>query len=224
MRFEIKNFKPLTFLLDLIFPIKCLSCRKEGQWLCKKCFVKTESLPSPKAKLESKNLDRLIAVFDYHHPLIKKLISVYKYHFVSEISKTLADFLLKKLSPYLGDTDLKKFVLIPMPLHKKRLRFRGFNQAELLARNLSQKLKVKLRNDLLVRCRHTPPQVKVALTERKKNIKSAFRAKKDLSLKSKTIILVDDVTTSGATLEAAAQAILARNKPREIWGLVVAKG
>jgi len=216
--------KTLTFLLDLIFPIKCLSCGKEGQWLCKKCFVKTKFLPSPNLGLKSKNLDRLIAVFDYHHPLIKKLISVYKYHFVSEISKTLANFLLKKLSPYLDETDLKKFVLIPVPLHRKRLRFRGFNQAELLGRELGLKLNIELNNTVLARRRHTLPQVKIDLSEREKNVKAAFWAKKDLSLKNKIIILIDDVTTSGATLEEAAQAILARNKPREIWGLVAAKG
>lgn len=212
------------FLLNLLFPIKCLCCGEEGNWLCSDCFSKLQALPSPEVSLKRSPLNRIIVPYDYQNDLIRRLISVYKYNFVPEIGPILARLVIPKLKIILQNREKKNFILIPIPLHSRRLRFRGFNQAEILARSIAQKLDLKMKNDTLGRRRAVLPQVQLSEKERQQNIRKAFSTKKDLSLENKIIILVDDVWTTGATLKEAARTLRAKNKPREIWGLVVAKG
>lgn len=211
-------------LFDLIFPKNCARCQKEGSWLCASCRKALDITPHQSPRPPKSTLTRLLYALDYRDPFVRHLISLYKYHFVRDLSHTLSIFLSRILIPYLPSHPQAQCVLAPIPLHKKRLRWRGFNQAALLALHLHQKLALPYRDDLLIRWRATAPQVHLKRKKRQRNVHNAFLARQDYWVNGKIIILVDDVCTTGATLEEAAKAILNVNKPKEIWGLVVAKG
>lgn len=202
-------------ILDLFFPINCLGCGQEEQFICPSCFKK---IPLNKKS----PLKRLIIASDYQYPLIKQAIHRYKYDFVKDLAEPLGQLMVKVIRERFFENAL----LIPVPLHKKRLRWRGFNQAELLSLEISRNLDIPMVNDILIRTKHNLPQVNIKNSqERKENIKRAFQLspRPSLNIRNKTIILVDDVCTTGATLEECAK-VLKRLKPKQIWGLVVARG
>ena len=120
-------------------------------------------------------------------------------------------------------------VIIPIPLHKRRLRWRGFNQSELIAKRISEKIApgfpIALENSLLERFRYTHPQMEIKnQAKRKKNIENAFKIPKNklVSVKNKRILLVDDVTTTGATIFECAKT-LKRSGASEVFAVVVAR-
>ncbi|MBU3965444.1 ComF family protein [Patescibacteria group bacterium] len=249
-----------TFILDIIFPIQCLSCSKEGEWICKECFKKIELLKKQACPIcgnESKGgarcfncrnkseLDGVISAAAYWKPaaagaketkngLVKEAIHVFKYRFVKDLSKPLAELMREQLKnrqifrkekpiPFGPDIENDKIV-IPVPLHPKRLRWRGFNQAELLAKNLAKRLDLPLENSVLARTKNNIPQVEIKdRKERMENIKGAFDCAESPKLKNKIVILVDDVCTTAGTLSECAKA-LKNSGAREVWGAVVARG
>ena len=222
------------FILDLLFPIRCLGCGQEREFICSTCFEEIPLNKEPPLISQEPTLAGLMVASDYDYPLVKQAIHRYKYDFVKDLAKPLGQLMIKKLTATLYRKGTP-FILIPVPLHKKRLRWRGFNQAELLAEVISQEIKIPLISNLLVRARHDLPQVQIKSSqERKENIKQAFRINKTRTalakqglplsdLSNKTIILIDDISTTGATLEECAS-VLKPLKPKEIWGLVVARG
>jgi len=238
-------------ILDLFFPIQCLGCGQEGQFICPDCFEQMPLNRKRHFKFSSSASTDLIVVSDYNHALVKQAIHRYKYDFVKDLAEPLGQLMVRRLNVILNDSEesFKNILLIPVPLHKKRLRWRGFNQAELLAQKISQELRIPLINNLLIRARYRLPQVNIKTSlERQQNIKQAFELNTDITkynpfaaslfrqntavrtvfdlisnLKNKTIILVDDVCTTGATLEECAQ-VLKPLQPKQIWGLVVAQG
>ena len=138
--------------------------------------------------------------------------------------------MINKLIEDIKKKDLKKFILMPIPLHQKRLRWRGFNQAELLAQVINQKLNIPVINNLLVRIKNNTPQAKIKKAfQRRQNIHDVFEikdvpceAKNVFNFKKKIIILVDDISTTSATLGEAARTLNVL-KPKQIWGLVLTK-
>lgn len=217
------NFK--KYILDLIFPVKCLGCGQSDDFLCPNCLKKIQlnrQIIYPK----NSPLFGLIIAGSYKEPLLKEAIHKYKYDLVKDLTRPLADLMMKKLNdcPWFKENNV---LLIPVPLHKKRLRWRGFNQTELLAERINQQLNIPLADNILERIKHAPPQVKIKDPQiRKRNIKEAFRirpAPSKISLSNKTIILIDDVLTTGATLEECARA-LKKAGAQKIWGLVLARG
>lgn len=136
--------------------------------------------------------------------------------------RALAVPLAKMLREYLIASPLDVDVLVPVPLHRKRLRERGYNQAKLLAQELTKLINKPVVDDILVRRRHTPPQARTTtLEERTRNIAGAF-ACRDHSLRDSRVLLIDDVATSGVTLNACA-AVLKANGAAAVWGLVMAR-
>jgi len=206
-------------ILNIFFPIHCLGCNQEGSFICFNCFNK---LPL-NTELPSNNL--LIASY-YEYPLIKKIIHRYKYDFVKELAKPLGLLMIKKLNNFPNNFNKNNSILIPVPLHKKRLKWRGFNQSELLAQVISQELNIPVINNILIRNKHTLPQVKLENSkQRKENIEQAFQINPNFknNLENKTLILIDDVSTTGATLKECTKALKSL-KPKKIIGLVVARG
>jgi len=130
--------------------------------------------------------------------------------------------LSKLLQDYLSTNPLPAEVLVPVPLHQKRLRERGYNQSSLLARELSKLINLPVVDDCLTRQRHAPPQARTStVEERQHNIAGAF-ACRDYRLRDKQVLLIDDVSTSGATLDACAAALKAAGTT-SVWGLVMAR-
>lgn len=112
-------------------------------------------------------------------------------------------------------------VIVPVPLHASRLRERGYNQAALLARELAQRAEIALNERTLVRKRATAPQVELSAKERRENVHDAFCCSDD-GLAEKHVLLVDDVCTTGATLEACAIA-LRKSGARSVQALTLAR-
>lgn len=255
------NFK--NFLLDTLFPVFCLSCRKPNEWICETCFEKIKLLPRQvcpycekvfslvgrvcfkcKAGFLNKNkavpLDNLIVAVPYDKFIVSRLVHLYKYNFIEDLSLTLGKLMVKSLVE--NNIPLPELI-IPVPLHKRRLRWRGFNQAEKLAgfisENLSSGFPIPVSTDILGRKRYTLAQMKIKnYSERKKNIQNTFEInvapviKKPCKasniqsdskiLKNKKILLIDDVCTTGSTIFECAK-VLKLAGARQVTGAVIAR-
>jgi ComF family protein len=136
--------------------------------------------------------------------------------------RALAAPLARLLNDYLITNPVPGEVLVPVPLHRKRLRERGYNQSSLLAGELAKLTNLPMVADCLIRQRHAPPQARTStVDERKSNVADAF-AYRDQRLRDKQVLLIDDVSTSGATLNACAMALKAAGAT-SVWGLVLAR-
>ena len=218
--------KFLNFLLDLFFPRFCLSCQKEGSYLCQDCQATLE-ISRFHQQYSTQNLRDLYFALNYQSPLIKNLIQKFKYQpFVKELAFNLASLIIEHFQlldnppPFYGGE--KNFILIAVPLEKRKLKWRGFNQAEEIAKELSFFLKIPLISDCLIKTKDTIAQVELKAEARKENIKGVFLVKNKDLIKEKKILLVDDVYTTGSTMEEAAR-VLKEAKAKEIIGIVVAR-
>jgi ComF family protein len=136
--------------------------------------------------------------------------------------RALAPVLARMLKDYLGAYPLSGEFLVPVPLHRQRLRERGYNQSGLLSRELGKLVNLPVISGCLVRDRLSPPQTRVTrVEERKQNVVGAFSCL-DSRFQGKQVILIDDVSTSGATLDAGAAALKAAGAA-SVWGLVLAR-
>ena len=206
------------FFLDLFFPKKCLGCGCPDTYLCRDCFVKIQTTTNFICK------DRIISAVDYANPLVRDLIKALKYHYVQELAKPLSQLMIKTLESLNLGVPIYNFIIIPVPLHKFRLRNRGFNQAELLAREIADYFKLPIKTDTLQRIKPTEIQAEIKNDEeRKNNVKDAFKIENSEAIKDKNILLIDDVVTSAATLSEAVK-VLKLNGAKEIWALTVARG
>jgi ComF family protein len=210
-----------NFILDLLFPKFCFGCKKEGSFLCQDCLA-TIDIFKEHRKLKIKFLDDLFVATEYKNFLVKRLILALKYEpFAREIAKDLANLIkihFKFLNKKLNFSD---FILIPIPLSKKKLKWRGFNQAEEIGKDLSRFLKIPLISNCLIKIKKTLPQVILSEKERRKNLKGVFQIQNEEKIKNKKILLVDDVFTTGTTLSEAAK-ILKNSGAKKVIGLVVA--
>jgi len=150
--------------------------------------------------------------------VIRQAIHQLKYRNLRAIAGLFAQW----LNDYLTSNPVPGEVLVPVPLHRKRLRERGYNQSSLLAQELGKLAHLPLVDDCLVRERHASPQARTTtVEERRSNVAGAFSCH-DGRLKSKQVLLIDDVSTSGATLDACARA-LKEAGATSVWGLVLAR-
>lgn len=235
------------FLLDLIFPRHCLGCQSElnhktVSLVCEACFDKIVLIPalschvcgkrSPKVCRPCRkktSLKGIICAGYYGDPILKKMIWTFKYQSVESLKIPLADLIAKYLRKENAAGFLfKDAVLTPVPLSRRRKTERGFNQSELLALQISKFLNLPAVN-LLKRQKFSVPQADISdWQKRKANISGAFISTSDVHIidigcRYKKVILVDDVTTSGATLEECA-AVLKKAGIKEIYGITVARG
>lgn len=225
-----------SWLLDLVFPKFCASCASEGDYLCDACrsnltFGTPSCLVCRKRNFdgvlcqtcgEKTGIRRFFAAFSYRNPLARSLIHTYKYDGVRELAELFAD----ELTAFLGFFGIrlpKTSILVPIPLHRSRLSERGFNQSELLARALGKRLSLEVALPLR-RVKKTEQQIEMpSHKERRSNIEGAFGIQDAGSVSGRTIILVDDVATSGATLIEAAR-VLREAGCRTVWAITIAKG
>lgn len=212
-----------TSILDLVFPRQCLACGASRTLLCTKCLAKIPSAPPAEHSF-------IRAVFDYHHPSIKRAIWRFKYENARGFAEVFAEKLYEEILGEIGDSlhisPGETFLLIPIPLHKNRLRDRGYNQSELLAREVMSLSKgadlFEFAPNLLVRTHATAPQARSQKrAARLTNLRGAFVCTDPSRIRGRIVILIDDVTTTGATLLEAKRA-LAVAKPRKIFAFAVA--
>jgi ComF family protein len=207
-----------TFFLDLLFPIKCLGCEKENTFLCEEC---NDSIPLDLSDTPTMYLDHLYTASDFNHPLLNKVIKEFKYRFVKDLSWPLAWLAIRFVEK--NDLQFDSPVLIPVPLSSRRSNWRGFNQAELIARHIAKHFDWTVDTDIICRVRTSKPQADIEnKAERKENIKNSFRINSDKTIKE-TCILIDDVATTGSTLNECAR-ILKQNGAKNVIGLTIARG
>jgi ComF family protein len=227
----------LKFFKDILFPIECLFCKKYGAWICADCFTKLKindqqsCLHCKKTNAtgefcptcqENYSFNGVLIAGDYEDQNLAEAIKKYKYSFIEDLGHDLGNFLTVFLSAQINFNLINSnTILMPIPLSKARRRYRGFNQAEVLAKIISTNFNLEISKDL-IRPRHKKPQAKLNEAQRKENLKNAF-AWAGPDLKNKNIILIDDVVTTGATLNECAKVLKAANAAA-IWGLVIAKG
>lgn len=228
------------FFLDLLFPRFCVGCGQEGQYLCSECkarisvnqkfycvFCKTPtyfSMSCPHCR-DNCALKAVWVAADYNNKILQELIHCLKYKYLEETATYLSAIIISFLEE---NKILEKFgvnannsVIVPVPLHKKRYLSRGYNQSELLADNISEHFGIK-KSNLLSRKINTVSQINLGKTERQKNVKNAFIFLDESGLNNKKVILIDDVVTTGSTLNECAQ-VLKNAGFLEIYGLVIAQ-
>lgn len=220
-------------VVDFFFPRRCVGCGRTGDFLCTSCCQKLPRLLPPFCqkcgKPESSDnlcptcwgqqneIGGIRSPFRFDG-VIRQAIHELKYRNLKAISGCLA----KLLADYLQVNPVPGEVLVPVPLHPRRLRERGYNQSSLLARELGRLVALPVIEDSLFRLKDSLPQAKTATVEgRQRNVADAF-ACRDQRLSGKHALLVDDVCTSGATLEACAAALKAAGTV-SVWGLTLAR-
>jgi len=219
---KIKNF-----ILDLFFPKKCLGCEKHNTYLCEECFKKISNNGWVSLNCQKEfGLDRIISAAGYVDPLTRDLIKALKYGFARELAKPLSRLIIKHLESisFISTISINSTLIIPVPLHSRRLHERGFNQAELIAQEIADYFQLPMKTDILKRIRPTQRQADLKDNkERKNNIKDAFKINDFEPIEGKVVLLIDDVITSGATLSEAGK-ILKQSGAKEVWALTVARG
>jgi len=209
-------------ILDIFFPLSCLGCQKEGTYLCQDCLACLDVSDNHR-EYKSNLLDDLYFALPYQGSLIKKMVHQLKNEpLIKELSKALASLIITHFQLINKELDPSQSVLIPLPSSKKRLRWRGFNHSEEIAKEISISWNIPLVSDCLIKTKETPHQTEVSLEERKENIRGAFQLKDPFQLEDKKILLVDDIFSTGSTIKEAAR-ILRQAKVKEIIGIVVAR-
>ncbi len=217
----------------ILFPQYCIGCGREGDVLCLSCMEKLDRLMPPfclrcglpltgsPACRDCAGLE--LAVDGIRSPLVfqkltRKAVHQLKYQNIRIMAAPLA----KILHSYLAENPIMADILVPVPLHPQRLRERGYNQSLLLAQHLGRLSGIPVRNDVIKRRVNTAPQARTGSSaERHRNMRGAFAGAYG-KLKDKRVLLIDDVSTSGATLDACAAAIKQAGA-KTVWGLTVAR-
>ena len=186
--------------------------------LCPKCGrPQASGILCPSCCQSRSAIDGIRSPFRFAE-VIRKAIHQLKYRNLKAISLCLAEL----LADYLEANPLPGEAIIPVPLYPRRLRERGYNQSSLLARELGKLTKLPMIEDCLIRVKEAQPQVKTAtVEERWKNVTGAFICQNE-EVSGKQIILIDDVCTSGATLESCALAVKSKGAT-SVWGLTLAR-
>lgn len=198
---------------DILFPKFCVGCDWEGDWLCRECLMAPNLPQTDKA---AANLDGVTALFEYGENAVSKLIRIFKYNYLLDT----VEIFRKIIFNVKFNENWSGFVIIPVPLHARRERERGFNQSEIIAGILSEKLGLAVNKDL-TRVVYTAQQAKLSRDERHLNLKNAFAW---IGGKApEKVLLVDDVFTTGATMQECAK-VLKSNGIKVVCGLVLARG
>lgn len=200
--------KLVQFALDILFPSFCVGCATEGSVLCAACKNTIVIQRVPTRPPGRSALSMIYAATEYREQKIAAcLIGALKYHGVKRAADHCADILATHLR-HAQFAPQKDWLVTAVPLHKKRLRERGFNQAELIAKNIAARYTLPYAPRILARTLSTTPQTEVReRAKRLENVKGAFVCYNAKTVRGKYIMLIDDVTTTGATFEACAQTL-----------------
>ncbi len=222
------------FALDLLFPPRCVGCGTHGELVCTLCVTGLPRILPPVCELCGKpqlggvtlcpgcwgwqhSIDGIRSPFSFEGTLRDAVHSL-KYRNLRGLAPLLAGLMADYLTKY----PLVLDILVPVPLHGKRLNERGYNQAALLALELGRLIDAPVDQKTLVRRRDTASQARTPTAEqRQQNVAGAFFAS-GRDLKGKRVVLVDDVCTSGATLDSCAES-LKKAGVASVWGLTLTK-
>lgn len=219
--------------LDLVFPRECIGCGRKGTLLCPACRISLVRNPPPHcqkcaAPIRRGNLCSRCREAQHHldgvyspylfEGTVRECIHWLKYRHLRGLALPLAGLLAESLqgSGIPGD------ILVPVPLHSGRERYRGYNQSALLARELSRLMGLPVDSNVLLRTKASGAQARTSgIEERRRNVEGAFACPAGVATGTR-IILLDDVCTTGATLESCARALKARGAT-SVWAVTLAK-
>lgn len=221
-----------TFFMDLLFPPRCVVCRARGEWLCLHCRPQLDLFQPPlcprcglpvepnepcsACRWERVPLNGKRACGYFEGPL-RQAVHRLKFNGERYLAEPLAAIMAETWRQSPPPVD----ILVPVPLGKKRERERGYNQSALLAAEVGRLLGLPVDEQTLRRVRETPPQMGLPRESRLANLEGAFACQPD-PIAGRRVCLIDDVTTTGATLAACAST-LRRAGARAVCGLTVAK-
>ncbi len=242
--FKINLMKNLAELfLSIVFPPKCLVCgRKHGGktavLICENCFKSigiNSSFSCPECGKRIYDYKKfcaheprflLLAAVSYKNPAARELIHALKYQRLKTAAGPLAKILKISLeeNPWVKTANFNNFLALPIPLHPKKEKARGFNQSLLILKKLSELITLpEIQDNVLIKVRNTNSQIELAdYKERTENVSGSFEILEKKKIAGKNILLLDDVFTSGATIKEAAR-VLKEAGAKKIIGLVVAK-
>ncbi len=193
-------------LLDIIYPPVCGICDKiNKKSLCKKCEIKIKPYQINEIeKIKNKSFDYQIKILKYENIIRDKIIN-YKFNEKAYLYKTFAKIILKNKKIY---GFLKKYdIIMCVPMHIKKKMLRGYNQSELIAKELAKKLQIEKQFNNLVKIKDTKKQSTLTKEQRKINLKNAFQIKNSEKVKNKKVILFDDIYTTGSTVEECSKVL-----------------
>jgi len=198
-------------LLNLLFPVSCLECKKPGKYICDTCLSKVRVIN------RFDPLSNTFSIFNYEG-IIRKAIVKIKYNFAYDIAQELANAVVKNMN-----LDLKNVILVPIPLHKSRKNWRGFNQSEILGKLIAKNLNWEFNKDLLIRPIEGKNQVGLPQSDRVRNIRGKFAVNNEKALNfNHQFVIFDDVATTGSTLKEAI-IVLKKAGATKVVGLTIAR-
>lgn len=223
----------LERLLNLVFPPRCVACGKPGSGVCAACLACVQGVPQPVCRRCGRPVvtalrcelcgernffvSAIRAAGVYTHPL-SQAVRQFKYSARTDLRFPLGVL----LAGYWRAREVSTDLVAAVPLHEQRLRERGFNQSQLLATELCRAMQLPLLSPgILVRHRYTRQQVLLGLAERRHNVHGAF-SWEGPPLGGIKVLLIDDVATTGSTLEACGETLL-RAGAGKVWALTVAR-
>lgn len=207
-------------LVDFIYPPECVLCHCPGAFVCDRCAKSVRTISAPYcpvcgcpgttssascshcARHPLESLDLIRSVAKYEDDTLRTLIHNFKYEFLPILGKSLAPW----LATCYTINQMNAQIIVPVPLHKSRQKFRGYNQSAVLAEALASYINVPVDATTLLRIKKTKIQMTLNASDRRRNVASAFRCHSD-ALAGKSVMLIDDVCTTGATLDACASAL-----------------
>ena len=216
--------------LALLFPLHCLGCRKEGRMLCATCVAALPRLEppycaicaQPAVRRECRRCAELPLEIDgirspfLMEGVVQGAVHSLKYRGIRAVSPELGQL----LAEFLSSQPIPGEVIVPVPLHRRRLRSRGYNQSALLARDLGKLTGLPVNEGLVVRIKDTPPQVSLSRQERVQNVKGSFQCVGDAV--GQAVLLLDDVVTTGSTMSACSTALKEAGAV-SVWGMALAR-
>lgn len=231
----------LDFFASILYPKKCVKCRRGGDYICDRCFSEiqfldfqicavcqkgsVDGLTHPRCKSRYE-IDGIISSILYQG-IAKKLLYQFKYPpYLSDLKTVLGKIMYEGLiqqEVFINFVAQKNLYIISVPLHKKRLKKRGYDQAELLGEDLGLRLNLKYVANVLERKKDTKPQFKLKKEERGKNIVGAFllNPKFNNKIKGKSFLIVDDISTTGSTLRECSK-VLKKGGAVKVLGVTLA--
>jgi len=207
--------------MDYVFPRECFGCGREGEWLCSACFDSVKFFQTAPCFLCNREsffggacpecqtatgIDEIIVATTYEKSVAGKIVEQYKYNFLESAGEILVRLLVKQICQQGAAMRFAGAILIPIPLHPRRMAERGYNQAAVIALGLANQFGCQVDENLLKRIKYTQQQAKLDREERNKNIKEAFAVDARVSV-PETVVLVDDVLTTGATFAEVARVL-----------------
>ena len=199
-------------IIDILSPRMCVACGKEGKYICEKCGLFLSEAPTV---FMAGGLEEVVSAWEYEG-LIKNIIFKIKYESMFDAINELVEMAFEIREPYIPEDTTITFV----PMFKKKEKRRGFNQAELIAKKVGE-ITGREVLALLEKIKDTPSQTELNKEERMVNVKDSFHRKKGINCHN-NVLLVDDVWTSGATMQECCR-VLKKSGVKKVWGFTLAR-